>query len=375
MEDKGYKFYIEAELKPLEETISLRKEISSVIDLPSDSEKQPDLSYFTSILVSTGTNLNNAHFLASELVMAESTIPGKAVDIEHEEDKIIGHIYKCEYTDKDYNKLDISELQNKSIAEVDSQEMHVEIASVVYKTRFPEIAKEINAGDWKVSLETYFKSFDVLIGDMILSVNEAKTLGFDISNDDLYGKKAKVIKAGKVIAEGTVARVLRGLCFSGVGIVKNPANPKSVILDTTASKSTATSEDEIIILDYDKQEKSAEKKDNKVTIPKVEEEQVVTKKEKSELQYDDTVGVCVNYKKELLDSIVKDQKTKVLETEWCTKFDKHCPVTGEFTNSKCLSKAVANYVEDYVSSMYEKSVNNDRLEMLTNKLIKVLHKK
>jgi hypothetical protein len=45
---------------------------------------------------------------------------------------------------------------------------------------------------------------------------------------DIVGKAAKVLKKGKEIASGTIARVLRNICFSGCGIVKNPANPPSV---------------------------------------------------------------------------------------------------------------------------------------------------
>ena len=105
MEDKGFKFYLEAEFKEVKPTEDLVKEVASVIDLPAEKDRQPDLSYFSSIFVSTGTNLNNAHFLASEIIQADETIPFKAVDIEHEEDHIIGHIYSHAYRDASGKEL------------------------------------------------------------------------------------------------------------------------------------------------------------------------------------------------------------------------------------------------------------------------------
>lgn len=368
MKNKGYKFYLEAELNPVKDTLAVRKEVASVLSLPDVSKRQPDLSYFSSIFVSTGTNLNNAHFLASELVMAEGTVAGKAVDIEHEEDQIIGHIYASAFTDKDGNHLNVEDLRKKEIAALDQDEMHIEIASVVYKARFPEIAKEVSENKWKVSMEAYFMDFDVMIGGTILSKDEAKALGFDAFAEANYGKSAKVVKGGEVVAEGNIAKVLRGICFSGVGIVKNPANPPSVVLEATASV------DDQIIFDIDKLENS---KNNNVTShnkrgsAKIDEK---NKKEVSELQYNDTVGVCVNYKKELTDSITKDQDSKILEKNWCSKFDRTCPVAGEATDPNCLRNSVTDNVVAMVNAKLDIVYKNNKIASLTNNLLNVLKK-
>jgi len=361
MKSKGYKFYLEADIQSLKETVALKKEVASVIKLPSNKDKQPDLSYFSSIFVSTGTNLNNAHFLASELVLAENTIAGKAVDIEHEEEQIIGHIYSNVFTDGSGDKLELAELQNKEIATLDDQSMHIEIASVVYKTRFPEIATEIKEGKWKVSMEAYYTSYDVKIGGTILTVNEAQALGLDVENEATYGSIAKLVKAGEVVDEGKVARVLRGICFSGVGIVKNPANPPSVVLETASDK------EEIIVLDYDNIV-------NKVTSTKVE----ANKEDAAagDKNYTVTIGVCVNYKKEVLDSVVKDQSTRVLQTEWCTKYDTTCPVAGNAKEPECLrnvgntTASISSIVRGRIKELNKES----KVEELTKKLIKILKK-
>ena len=77
---------------------------------------------------------------------------------------------------------------------------------------------------------------------------------------------AKILKGGKEMATGTIARVLRGICFSGCGVVKNPANPPSVILETAKEKSEEIKDSEdVIILNYD-----ILNEDNNVTSESVE---------------------------------------------------------------------------------------------------------
>ena len=181
-----------------------------------------DLQYFTAIFVSSGENLNHAFFLPSEIISAKETIASKALDIEHEEDEIIGHIYDYAFTDKKGNKLDVKELANEEKADQDKTEMHVVIAGIIYKSRFPNISKEVADGKWKVSMECYFHNYDVKVGDLIISKKEAEMLGFASDDDSNFGKLAKVFKNKVEIASGAITRVLREICFSGCGIVKIP---------------------------------------------------------------------------------------------------------------------------------------------------------
>ena len=367
MKDKGYKFYLEADLSPVKETVAMRKEVASTLRLPAVTERQPDLSYFSSIFVSTGTNLNNAHFLASELVMAEGTVAGKAVDIEHEEEQIIGHIYASAFTDKDGKEVKVEELKDMEVASLDKDELHIEIASVIYKTRFPEIAQEVAEKKWKVSMEAYYMDFDVKIGNTIMSKEEAAALGFEVADETSYGKKAQLVKAGNVIDEGIAAKVLRGICFSGVGIVKNPANPPSVVLETVASQ-----DDDVIVLDYDRSEKSSTNNVTSFNTEDVTKNVTKDKEEKEELQYKDTYGVCVNYKKELNDSVVKDQDSAVIESDWCSKYDTGCPVSGMSEDVDCLRKTVVNEVVTLVEAKLNAVNKKERIEALTDGLILVL---
>lgn len=244
MEDTKYKFYLTASIKPEEETPELKREAASVIKLPDGVEQQPDLGYFSAILVSTGTNLNGAHFMGSELLKAADTVNNKALDLEHTESEVLGFIMNSKFSDVENNPLDLQELAKLETASLDTKDMHIHIACVMFKARFPELYKDIKGGKYAVSMECYYQNFDIKVGDTIIPKEAAMSVGIDINDDSIYGRSAKIVKDGKEIASGKLVRVLRGICFSGVGIVENPANPASVILEA-ASVNT----DDTLIID------------------------------------------------------------------------------------------------------------------------------
>jgi hypothetical protein len=336
------KFYLEGKIELHEETADLRAKASKVIELPTGKDKQPDLQYFSAILVSSGENLNHAYFLGSELVAAEGTIVNKALDVEHQEESIIGHLFQKCFIDKEGNILDLSELASRETASLDTQDMHIAIAGIIYKNRFPNIAQEVADKKWKaVSMECYYQDFDVKVGELILDRKEAEALGMATADDKLLGRLAKVIKAGKEIAEGKIARVLRGICFSGCGIVKNPANPPSVILETANDKGegTAMASDEIIVLDYDKM-----KQGNNVTFEEIET--IKIKEEARDGSLDDSVGICVSYKRNLF-----DKAGNSVANDWCTKYEKSCTsFSRDTTDPNCL------YIQEIISLTEEASV-------------------
>lgn len=210
---------------------SRRKAVAAVLDLPED--RQPDLLYFSGIMVSSGENLNHAFFLPSELVKAEGTIVNKAVDKEHEEKEVIGHIYDRVFIDKDGNVVDFTEIAELETADLNKLDLDVVIAGIIYKGRFPEEAEEVKKGDWSLSMEAYFKDYDVKIGDILIPRKEAEALGLTEAS---IGKDAVVKSNESEVSAGTVTRVLRDILFAGCGIVKNPANPASIFLDTAALK-------------------------------------------------------------------------------------------------------------------------------------------
>ena len=367
------KFYIEADIRLEEETEDLQKAVAAVIELPRNENKQPDLQYFSAIFVSAGTNLNGAHFLPSELVKAEDTIVSKALDVEHKEEDIIGHIYDRAFITDDNEKLDLVELANQEDASLDSENknMHVVIAGVIYKNRFPNLAKEVSSGDWKVSMECYFTNYDVKVGNLILTRREAEAMGL-ASDDSLFGKMAKVLKKGKEIAEGRLERVLRDIVFSGCGIVKNPANPPSVILETASEKDVKTDPKEVIMLDYDMLDES-----NKLTSNKVEgDNSVITDPsdtEAAELQYNDTTGICVNYKRRIFAEEPQGPNSEVVNENWCTLYDQACTsFSRDTTDPECLRRQLGKVAKQYAKKLMKTKEESDKRVELTDKLNDVL---
>lgn len=354
--------YLKADIQLHEETDEL-KEAASIIELPKEEEKQIDLQYFSAVFVSSGANLNHAYFLPSELVKAEGTIINKAMDVEHKEEEIVGHIYKRIFMDKKGDEISLDELASTEEAMLDKREVHIAIAGIVYKNRFPDLAEEIATGKWCVSMEAYFKTFDVKVGDLIISRKEAEALG--IANDNtIFGRFAKVLKAGVELAVGKIDRVLRDITFSGCGFVKKPANPPSVVLETAADKGVnMENKDDILIIDYDKI--SNKEENNNVTSNVTDTSNL----EEGELQYNDTIGICVSYKKEIYGNTFKDGRSKILHKDWCTLYNRECTsFSRDTTDPKCLrnqvAKAAASIAEEFLKEKAEKDKRKELLKDL-----------
>ena len=365
----------EADIIVEEETAYLRELASSFINLPEEQDRQIDLMYFTAIYVSSGENLNNAFFEQQELVLAENTIINKALDIEHKEKDIVGHLYDRVFIDEKGNKLDLDGLKEMEEVQLKDTNMHVAIAGIIYKNRFPEIAKEVADGKWKVSMETYFKDFDIKIGDLVLTRKEAESVGYkDVSS--VIGKEGKVFKSGKEIASGTISRVLRGLNFSGCGLVENPANPPSVILEvagyTPNSEEGSSGKDNKDVVEID-----ISNMDNNVTSKKIDTN--VIDSENSKFQnYSDPdsiynpsgVGVCVYYKKRVL-----SKEGKITNENWCHKFDTGCTAFSRTAvDEDCLLRQVDKEVSNYVKKSISKKNIDKELSALED-VLKIREKK
>ena len=362
--------YLKANIELHEETAEL-KAAASIIELPEGAKKQIDLQYFSAVFVSSGANLNHAYFLPSELVKAEGTIVNKAMDLEHSEDEIVGHIYDRAFMNIEGHKIELEELASMETASLDSEEFHIAIAGIVYKNRFPDLAREVASGKWSVSMEAYFRNYDVKIGNLIISKPEAEALGLAHNDNSIYGKIAKVIKKTKEIANGAIDRVLRDITFSGCGFVKKPANPPSIVLETASDRiRDIPVNDEVIILDYDKLEEEQEEVSNiKVTSSKVEP----SDSEEAELQYNDTVGVCVSYKKEVYDSTFKDELSKIVHSDWCTLYERSCTsFSRDTTDPKCLKYQVKAAAEEAVHMYIEQVASKDRRKSKVKRLKKLL---
>ena len=198
-----------------------------------------DLFFLKSILVSTGWNKNDDVFLPEQVWAARKTPEHKYLDVEHNSGDIIGHIINSYVIDENGNML---------AEDADMPDnFHVVNGAVVYKhypqhadkvNRALEIIKEIEKGEWCVSMECTFAGFAyALIGsegdEYIIERNEETS--FLTKHLRAYG--------GEGDYNGyKVGRGLLNINFTGKGIVRNPANPESIIFaamtDFTTSQPT-----------------------------------------------------------------------------------------------------------------------------------------
>lgn len=363
--EKLKKIKLEADIDINEPTDDLKNEVASIVNFPKN--KTPDMLFFSGIFVSSGENLNKAYFKSSELVKSAYTIDNKPLDIEHEEDQIVGHIYSSKFIDGSGSVLDLQELASMSESEIENVNIDVMIAGILYKSRFPELAEEVKNGKWKLSMETYFQDYDIKIGDVVMSKKEAESMGLVGMSSNILGKIVKIIKSGKELAHGEVVRVLKGLLFSGCGLVKNPANPKSVILETAKKNSNDSKEEIIIDLDSSDNDKDLETADK--------EEEETADIDVTDVRTQTSVGICVSYKKRVYDSTFKDQRSKVIHTDWCTLYDKACTSPSRSADHPdCLKWKVKDTAKSYASNrlkdIQEKDERGDLLSELKSLLIK-----
>jgi hypothetical protein len=112
---------------------------------------------------------------------------------------------------------------------------HIVTNSVIYKyldnpeylARMEQLIPEIEAGEWCVSMECLFNGFDYA---MINSKGEHAIIPRDESTAYLTKHLRSYGGTGKY-QDYTVGRLLRNITFSGHGLVRNPANPESVIFN------------------------------------------------------------------------------------------------------------------------------------------------
>lgn len=197
---------------------------------PSYASDQFDLFPVYSLLVSTGWNKNTDVFLKSEIYHSFNSPINKPFNVEHIPNKIIGHMTSSLLVDNDYNPIDMG-LPIDTIPD----DLNILTTSVIYrhiKSRDPQweeqVAKwieEIKNGDWYVSMEVLFKSFDYALMN---SDGVERIVGRD--KDTAHMTKSLVFYGGNGTYNGEkIGRVLRYMVFSGQGLVRRPANQKSVI--------------------------------------------------------------------------------------------------------------------------------------------------
>lgn len=197
----------------------------------SSNPNQIDLYYMKSILVSTGWNKNDDVFDPKETWSARTTPEDKQFNFMHNENDIIGHITGCYVVDRNGNKIDASE-NSEAPSEFD-----IITEAVLYNSwinpdnreRMTKIISEIEEGKWFVSMECLFAGFNYAIVD-----KTGKSRVIARSEESSFLTKHLRAYGGTGEYEGyKIGRSLRDISFSGKGLVSKPANPRSIILDSS----------------------------------------------------------------------------------------------------------------------------------------------
>ncbi len=191
-----------------------------------------DLHPVYTILVSTGWNKNDDVFTKHETWGARNTPEDKPFNIEHTPRQIIGHITNNTVVDKELLVI----ADDTPLDEVPNL-FHILTSAVVYKhissrdeeleAEAAELIEGIQGGEWFVSMECLFSNFDyglVYNNDEHQIIARNETTAFLTQHLRVYGGEGEY-------NGGKLGRVLKNITFSGKGLVKNPANPESVIFN------------------------------------------------------------------------------------------------------------------------------------------------
>lgn len=188
-----------------------------------------DLFYFEDILVSSGWNGNGDIFGIAELWKAKQTAIMKKIDYMHDESDIIGVMCKVKAADFDGNYIDFSSAFDSLPKSLD---LHV--GGYLYKmwkdeklqARMDDILANIN--DWCVSMECTFHSFDY----GVMSPNNEHFLIPRTDATSFLTKHLRIYGGSGEYEGYKIGRYLKDFIFTGKGLVKNPANKRSVITKT-----------------------------------------------------------------------------------------------------------------------------------------------
>jgi len=189
-------------------------------------QTQADLAPIVSILVSTGWNLNDDVFLPDETYAAKDTPVHKPINVEHERDRIIGHIIESRAVDKGSNTVVVAD------GDAPPDLFDVEVGGVLYRSlgelseTIAAIIEDAEHGRGYVSMEAWFTGFDYGLRDRATGVTHVVKRNETTS---FLTKHLRVFEGTGRFQGYDVGRVLRNITFAGKAIVANPANPESVI--------------------------------------------------------------------------------------------------------------------------------------------------
>lgn len=218
------------QLRLSDNTSEVSKAMAEKLEKAISQEKQEDLYYLDSVLVTTSWNRNDDVFAKEEVWAAKTSPENKPFNIEHDEHKIIGHI-TGNWTIDDNGSILKADTPKEQLPDT----FHIVTSSVVYKhwtdpeliLRTQQLIESIEAGEKFVSMECLFTDFDYALksedGRMhTLARNEESA--FLTKHLRAYGGDGHY-------QSYKIGRLLKNINFCGHGLVSKPANPASIIFD------------------------------------------------------------------------------------------------------------------------------------------------
>lgn len=198
-----------------------------------------DLHICSAILASSNCNKNDDLFLKEELYAARFTPSHKPFNYMHDETDVIGHIIANSLVDADYNLLS-DDVKVDELPEL----FHILTHAVLYKNwSDDELQERMNniistLANRYVSMEARFPNFDYG-----LEKGENKFEIIQRTEATAHMTKFLRIFGGTgVYNDKKIARVLRSITFAGKGLVDNPANQYSVIVNANTKSKVLTTE-------------------------------------------------------------------------------------------------------------------------------------
>ena len=290
----------------------------------AENVDQQDLYYLKAILASVGWNKNEEVFDAGETGNARSSPEDKQFNYMHDEKDIIGHITSAYIADELGNRVDDINDSNQL-----PQYFDVVMGSVLYKSwsdrslreRMSNIISEIESSNtWHVSMECLFPAFDYA---MISSNGETKV----VKREETSAFLTKHLRAYGGSGEYNgykVGRLLRNFSFSGVGLVKKPANPRSVILNK--AKSTSIS---IINSEENNMQEDLEVLKAELAEAKKYNEEMKKKVEDAKAETDSTVADLISKLSEAQEALAAEKTEKEKMAEEMKKMKEKAAMTEE----------------------------------------------
>lgn len=194
-------------------------------------ERDKDLYYVKSILVTSCWNKNDDVFSSESIWSARNTPAHKPTNIEHDEEQVVGHITGNWAIDVD-GKI----IPDDTVVDELPDLYHILTSSVIYTNwtkdylvnRTEDLIANIESGDMFVSMECLFAGFDYAV---VSPQGEHKVIARN--EETAFLSKHLRSYGGTGEYEGyKVGRLLRNITFCGKGFVKKPANPDSIIFNS-----------------------------------------------------------------------------------------------------------------------------------------------